>query len=216
MIWKDHSRDPRRGDHALFSPSQMSWVNDRTEDEIMDRFSRQVAKDIGTIVHEIAKKAIATQTKFSKAAARSLITMELVSHDIPRVAFDSSILAENFVNYINDAIGYMMIPEKDLYFSEWCYGTADAIQVDEARRVVRIHDLKTGVIPAKFLQLEIYAALLYLDHFPFMDPNDYRTELRIYQGGEILEEYPTAEEIASIMESIQWHSEIMDKYKEGN
>lgn len=216
MIWLDHSRDPHRGEHALFSPSQMSWVNDQSDNDILDRYNRGLAKDIGTIVHSIAKKCIQSNTKFSRSAAKSLITMELVSNGIPRSAFDAESLATNFVNYVVDAIGFSMIPEKELYFSEWCYGTADAIMVDTTRKILRIHDLKTGMIPAKFLQLEIYTALFFLDMGAFsFTPEEYNVELRIYQGGEIAEEYPTAEVIVPIMDSIKWHSEVMNKLKEG-
>lgn len=213
MIWQDHSRDNHRGDHALFAPSQMSWVKDDDAEDVYERYYRILAKDIGTIVHRIAKKCITTNTKFSKTAARQLITMELVSQGIPRPAFDEGYLASNFVNFVNDAIGFMMTPERELYFSEWCWGTTDAISVDDKKRIVRIHDLKTGVTPAKFLQLEIYAALFYLEYN--RKPGEYTTELRIYQGGEVMEEYPTAEDIVPIMDSIIWHTKIMNEAKEG-
>ena len=117
MIWPDHSRDPHRGEHALFAPSTISWIKDSTENDICERYYRLVAKDVGTIVHEIAKKCITTNTKLSKTAAKTIITMELVSRGIPRAAFDAEYIATTLVSYVNDAIGYMMTPEKELYYS---------------------------------------------------------------------------------------------------
>lgn len=48
--------------------------------------------------------------------------------------------------YVNDAIGYKMTPEQTLFYSENCFGTADSISYRSG--LLRIHDLKTGVIPA--------------------------------------------------------------------
>lgn len=59
--------------------------------------------------------------------------------------------------YVNDAIGFKMIPEQILFYSENCFGTADTIMF--RNRFLRIHDLKTGAIPAHMEQLKIYAAL---------------------------------------------------------
>lgn len=63
--------------------------------------------------------------------------------------------------YVNDAIGYKMIPEQILFYSDNCFGTADAIVFRNG--LLRIHDLKTGVIPAHMEQLEVYAALFCLE-----------------------------------------------------
>lgn len=110
-----------------------------------------------------------------------------------------------------------MIPEKALWYSEWCAGTADAIMFDEDKKILRIHDLKTGYTPAKFEQLENYAALFFLEYGPNLEvvPGDCRIELRIYQAGEIIEEYPTAEDILPVMSSIVWHTELMNNITEG-
>lgn len=59
--------------------------------------------------------------------------------------------------YVNDAIGFKMTPEQPLFYSENCFGTADAISY--RNKLLRIHDLKTGLIPAHMEQLMIYAAL---------------------------------------------------------
>ena len=49
-----------------------------------------------------------------------------------------------------------MTPEQILYYSDNCFGTADAILF--RNNFLRIHDLKTGKIPAHMEQLEIYAS----------------------------------------------------------
>ena len=76
--------------------------------------------------------------------------------------------------YVNDAIGFKMVPEQPLFYSENCFGTTDAIAF--RNRMLRIHDLKTGVIPAHMEQLEIYAALFCLEYK--IKPADIEMELR--------------------------------------
>ena len=66
--------------------------------------------------------------------------------------------------YVNDAIGFRMRPEQPLFYSENCFGTADAISFDEKKKYLRIHDLKTGVGKVKLDQLLIYASLFCLEY----------------------------------------------------
>ena len=96
--------------------------------------------------------------------------------------------------YVNDAIGYRMTPEQPLYYSDNCFGTADAIQFKN--NVLRIHDYKSGIIPAKMEQLKIYAALFCLEYK--VKPGAIRIELRIYQNDDVVEEIATAEDILPI------------------
>lgn len=220
MQWFDHSRDFPRGSHALFSPSQPSWRNDETAEDVVSRYYKSLATVIGTAVHEEAYDCIVTNTRYTKNEAKKALTKKLLTYkptNIPRDAFDAEFLAVNFVNYVNDAIGYMMQPEQPLYYSRWCAGTADAIHFDEKKKILRIHDLKTGVTPAKFLQLELYAALFFLEYGKVqgINPGDCQIELRIYQTGEIQEEYPTAEDILPLMDCCIWHTSIMAKVEEG-
>ena len=35
----------------------------------------------------------------------------------------------NFRNYVNDGVGFKLTPEQILYYSPYCYGTADAISL---------------------------------------------------------------------------------------
>ena len=58
---------------------------------------------------------------------------------------------------------------------------------------MRIHDLKTGIRPAKFEQLEIYAALFWLEYGVRQSLgklDDITIELRIYQSQEVMIETP--------------------------
>jgi hypothetical protein len=111
--------------------------------------------------------------------------------------------------YVNDAIGFKMNPEQVLYYSDNCFGTADAIIF--RNNLLRIHDLKTGVTKAHMEQLEIYAALFCLEYK--MKPGNIDMELRIYQNNEIVVYNPTAEDILPIMDKIITFDKVIDKLK---
>lgn len=100
--------------------------------------------------------------------------------------------------YVNDAIGYRMEPEKALFYSVNCFGTADAISFHKNK--LRVHDLKTGVSPTSELQLYVYAALFCLEYG--YKPGEIEFELRIYQDSEIRIYEPTTDEIAHVMDKI--------------
>ena len=85
-----------------------------------------------------------------------------------------------------------------LYYSNECYGTADAIDMDG--KLLRIHDLKTGVKPAKMDQLMIYAGLFFLEYG--VNPGAIQTELRIYQMDEVLVYEPDVDELREVMDDI--------------
>lgn len=220
MIWIDHSRDFPEGSHSLFSPSQSAWIDYETEEDVFKKYRSSVAAQIGTVVHKRAEICIDKKVRPTKKTASQIITMDLLEENISRTAFDPDFLAANLVNFVNDALGYGMLPEKPLVYSEWLRGTADAIMYDETKRILRIHDLKTGVIPAKFKQLRAYAALFFLEystlrHVIPVTPGDVRIELRIYQNGEVTEEYPTAEDIVPIMDKIVWINGVMQSIEKG-
>jgi hypothetical protein len=105
---------------------------------------------------------------------------------------------DNLANYVNDAVGFGMTPEVVLYYSDVCFGTADAIKFDEKKKFLRIHDLKTGVTKVHMEQLEVYAALFCLEYH--MKPGDIGMELRIYQNDDVMIFEPTAENIVPIMD----------------
>ena len=103
-----------------------------------------------------------------------------------------------------------MTPEQTLFYSENCFGTADSISYRSG--LLRIHDLKTGVIPAHMEQLMIYAALFCLEYK--VKPADIDMELRIYQNNEVLYHNPTAEDIVPIMDKIITFDKVIRKIKE--
>ena len=185
MIWNKHLRDVPEGAHAFLGASKYSWLN-YDEAKLIETFKNNMAKEEGTKLHALAKQMIEMKVK----------------------AKDSK---TTFGMYVNDAIGYRMEPEQPLYYSENCFGTADAISFK--KDFLRIHDLKTGVTPASLHQLEIYAALFCLEYD--VKPGLIKMELRIYQNDDILYGYPEVDDILPIMDKIITFDKIIEKIKIG-
>lgn len=185
MIWNDHSREVPEGAHAFLGASKYSWLN-YDEEKLVEAYSNFLAKERGTRLHAFAKECI----ELGQKLPRSHQTLNM---------------------YVNDAIGYKMRPEQPLYFSQNCFGTADAISFKNG--FLRIHDLKTGVTPASLHQLEVYAALFCLEYHT--NPEEIDMELRIYQNDDILIGNPTPNVIASIIDKIIIFDKLIDKVKQG-
>ena len=169
------------GLHAPFSPSQSSWL--RYDDEkALEVYANRKASEIGTKLHQWAKDTIDLGIKQPRSK-------------------------KTLYAYVNDAIGFKMSTEVVLFYSRRFFGTADAISFRKG--VLRIHDLKTGKIPAHMTQLEIYAALFCLEYK--VKPGDIKMELRIYQNDEILYHNPTAEDIVPIMDKIVHLNKLLEK-----
>lgn len=182
MIWNKHSRI--EGMHAFLGASKYSWLN-YDEDKLRSVYDNFKNTLLGTRKHAIAAELIdlgMKQPNNNKTICR----------------------------YVNDAIGFKMKPEQPLYYSENCFGTADAISF--RGDFLRIHDLKTGVSPVSMKQLHIYAALFCLEYG--YSPFDIKIELRIYQNNDIMVERPEPEVIAEVMEKIKWGDEIIQEMKE--
>lgn len=158
--------------HAFLSPSSYHWLN-YTEEKLEDRFTTAMAARRGSELHEFASEAIRLGIKLP--ANKNTLNL-----------------------YVNDAIGYRMEPEQFLYYSDNCFGTADAISF--RRNKLRIHDLKTGVSPTSEHQLEIYAALFCLEYG--YKPFDISIELRIYQSDEVRVYDGDPGQIAHVMDKI--------------
>lgn len=181
MKWSKHSQ--LEGKHAFLSASGYSWLNyDR--DKLATVFRNKLAKYMGTIYHSFAATAI----KLGQKLPRSPKTLN---------------------NYVNDAIGFRLDPEVVLFYSNNCFGTADAIGFDG--HTLRIHDLKTGVIPAHMEQLRIYAALFCLEYK--VEPKTIDIVLRIYQNNQIVEEVPDPQQIKDIMTKIQDFDKVLDQIR---
>lgn len=112
--------------------------------------------------------------------------------------------------YVNDCIGFHMKPEQLLFYSDKCFGTADAISFNKKK--LRIFDLKTGSHKASPNQLCIYAALFCLEYKK--DPKDIDIELRIYQNNEVSVIEPSYEFIQEIMDKIRRFSNLIDEFEE--
>ncbi len=212
MIWFDHSKDTPEGSHALLSGSRYSWIN-YDEEKLFAFLTSSYATTIGTLIHELAAKLIKAQIKVSKNEARKMILLYLVDHKIPRAVIDIDRYVENFVAYVNDAIGFDMRPEQVLRYSENAFGTADAIQFNEKKKLLRIHDYKSGVTQPCLHQLEIYAAFFCLEYH--IQPKDISMELRIYWNNEIITGFPTAADIVPIMDTIISFDKYIANVKEG-
>lgn len=172
-----------RDKHAFLGASKFHWIN-YDEDKLVETYTRFQAVQRGTVLHDFAAQCITLGQKLP----RSQKTLNM---------------------YVNDAIGFKMTPEQVLYYSDNCFGTADAISFRNG--FLRIHDLKTGVTPAHMEQLMIYAALFCLEYR--LKPSDLEMELRIYQSDEVMCFNPTAEDIAPIMDKIVTFDKLLNRIK---
>ena len=199
MIFRRHSE--LEGKHAILSASSWRWVNDDIE-SLTKRICSQYLADIGTILHDVARKYIKHRIKLNKYDKKSVM-LELVEHGIPAMVIDTinfDSMYENFMLYVNDAVAFKMTPEVVLRYTNNFFGTADAIRYDEDSHFLRIHDYKSGTTPAHMEQLMIYVALFCLEYG--IKPSSIQCELRIYQLSEPVVYEPTAEEISHIIGQI--------------
>lgn len=183
VIWK--KRPELDGCHAFLGGSNYHWLND-DEEKLIKRYEAMKAKELGTELHELAAKLIKLKIKLKD---------------------EDTTLGK----YVNDAIDFRMTPEQPLFYSEVCFGTADAICFREDLRLLRIHDLKTGVHACDVRQLMIYAGVFCLDYL--YDPYDITFELRIYQNNDFKSYTPSSEDIDNICKAIKTDSEILLNYK---
>ena len=140
---------------------------------------------------------------------RNAMVLYLLKNGIPYQVIPTENLFYNLMPYVNDAIGFKMTPEQVLYYSEYSFGTADAISY--GRNVLRIHDLKTGVSPASMDQLMVYAAWFFLEYKKEVNFQKSRTELRIYQNQEVIVHTPTNKEISEVMEKVIHGAMVIEK-----
>ena len=206
MIWNEHLEI--KGRHSLFAPSNPSWMNYSMEPEdegvIFQRFCSQYAALIGTITHEFAEDHIKYNQRLKKQHSSELL-IALLKAGIPSIVIDLDYIFPNVMNYVNDAISYRMDCEISLKYSEFCFGTADAICFRDIKgKELRIHDLKTGKGATHLDQLLSYSALFFLEYGKLYnaEPNNTSVVLRIYQGGDILEDMPEPDRIYAASKQI--------------
>lgn len=182
MNFNNHSM--LEGQHAFLGASKYHWIN-YDETKVIESYNKYLATQKGTILHEFAAQCIRLGQKLPK------------SHKTLNM-------------YVNDAIGYKMVPEQILYYSENCFGTADAISF--RNDLLRIHDLKTGAVKAHMEQLMIYTSLFCLEYK--IKPADIDIELRLYQSNEIEVYNPSLDDIAPIMDKIVTFDKAIKRIKE--
>lgn len=173
------------GAHAFLSPSSYHWINYDSE-KVANRWKTMQAAMKGVEDHRYA--AIAIEEDDVQDDETTTLGM-----------------------YINQCIQYKMTPELVLYYSPNCFGTVDAIAY--RYRILRISDLKTGVVSTSEHQLEVYAALFFLEYE--IDPFHVREiELRIYQDRECRVYHGDPGYIKGIMEKIVLFNEIINELRE--
>lgn len=170
--------------HSFLSPSNHHWVNYST-DKLISVYNNHKAKEEGTILHAFA--AISIEKRIKLANMKKALNM-----------------------FVNDAIGFKMIPEQVLYYSRNSFGTADAIAFKD--NLLRIHDLKTGFSKPSFKQLDIYAALFCLEYG--VNPEDIQVETRMYQGNGFEVSIPEPLYIRDIMNKIIEFDSVIEDIKQ--
>lgn len=182
MSFNQHSN--LEGCHAILSPSKFYWLN-YTDEKIINYYMNYLAAQRGVELHEFAKQCVNLNQRLPKS--RKTLNM-----------------------YVNDAIGFKMSPEQPLYYSDICFGTADAISF--RNHTLRVHDLKTGSTPAHMEQLEIYAALFCLEYRK--KPSEINVELRLYQNNEVEVYNPTPADISETIDKIVHKNKLIMDVRE--
>lgn len=168
------------GQHAFLGASKYHWLG-YDEEKLRASYQKFRAAQRGTELHEFAKECIRLGIRLPNTKR----TLNM---------------------YVNDAISFKMSPEVILFYSYNSYGQADAISF--RRGLLRIHDLKTGVTPASMNQPLIYSALFCLEYR--INPENIRTELRIYQDDAVLADRPDPERIRFVMDRIVAFDKIIE------
>ena len=185
MNWNKHSKF--EGAHAFLSASKFHWIN-YTNEKLVETYQKQQLAMKGPELHEFAAMAI-------------------------RLGIKQQNTDDTLNMYINDAIRLNMDTEVLLFYSDNCFGTADAILFNPENNTLHIHDLKTGSTPAHMEQLFIYAALFCLEYG--FNPYELTIMLKMYQSNEVLKKTAEPEQIDYIMDKIKSSDKILSKLKGG-
>lgn len=178
------------GLHAPFSASQSAWLR-YDDDKAKEAYERKKAAERGSRLHAWAKETIDLGIKQPRSK-------------------------KTLYEYVNDAIGFKMSTEVVLFYTDRFFGTADAISFRQnpktGRWILRIHDLKTGVVgePDKhFEQLKVYAALFCLEYKH--KPSEIDIILGVYKKDEVVFCEPDPEEIEYIINRIIHLDKLLTK-----
>lgn len=169
------------GLHAPFPASSSAWIR-YDDDKAREVYERRKAAELGSRLHSWAKDTIDLGIKQPKSN-------------------------KTLYMYVNDAIGFKMSTEVVLFYSDRFFGTADAISFRKnpktGKMILRIHDLKTGVVgdaDKHFEQLKVYAALFCLEYK--QKPHEIEISLGVYKKDDVAFDEPDPEEILFIMNRI--------------
>jgi hypothetical protein len=193
MQWNNHWQ--LEGKHAYLSASKYHWLR-YSDEKLRVNFDNHRKAMEGTELHDLAKTLIKKRVKLRGT--------------------------HTFAAYVNDAIGYKMDPEVVLAYQPDSnadpvhFGTADAIKYDSRNKVLRIHDLKTGLHPGHMDQLMIYAVLFFLEYGVIfrIKPHDVTTELRIYQNDEIARMVADPDKIVEYMTEAKRKAKLVSQWME--
>ncbi len=181
MKFNDHQN--LTGQHAALGASKYYWIN-YDDEKMVETYRNMQAIERGTVLHDFARQCIELKQKLP--SRKKTLNM-----------------------FVNDAIGFNMLPERVLYFSDNCFGTADAICFRD--NMLRIHDLKTGETEAHMEQLLVYNALFCLEYH--QEPDKIQTELRIYQSNEIYVCNPDPIDIRKICDKMVRFNKLIERLK---
>lgn len=177
------------GKHAVLSASSYHWIRYDRE-KMANRFRTMIQAARGTELHDIASKLITNGIRLPDTG-------------------------QTLNAYVNDCIGYRMTPEQVLYYSDNCFGTADAIDFrmnkKTQRMILRVFDLKTGVTRSSEDQLKVYVALFCLEYE--VDPNEIDIDARIYQNDLIHEFDIEAVDVLNIMQTIREFDQLLNELR---
>lgn len=171
------------GKHSFLSGSNYHWTN-YTQEKLEQVYINLKRKEEGTQLHDLASVLINKRIKL--APLKKALHM-----------------------FVNDCIGFGMVSEQVLYYSDNCFGTADAILFKNNH--LQIFDLKTGTTKASFKQLDIYAAMFCLEYGH--DPMNITIEQRLYQGRGYTVGDPDPINIQNIMRQIVEFDAIIERIK---
>lgn len=217
-----------QGLHAPFSASQSTWIR-YDEERALIRYDNRHRKQLGTELHDYAKAQIDLCQKVSgSVSTKQLIqnistfiyakykSLDNLKYGLTLINSLKKLPKEVFETvrmHINDAIGFKMDSEVVLFYSDYFFGTADAISYRD--KTLRIHDLKTGDKPVTMDQLLVYVALFLLEYKEISLSEIEEIELRIYQNAEYIYHNPEKDEILPIMDKIIQFTKLLSKADEG-
>lgn len=181
--WNDHWR--LEGKHALLSPSGYHWLR-YDKEKMQNVYLNNLRKEKGTRLHALASELI-------------------------KLGVDPTNERQALIQFVLDAMGLGMESEQVLYYSDYVFGTADAIKYDEKAKTLLVFDLKTGTSKPSFDQLLIYAAIFCLEYGKA--PEKMKFELRLYQGRGYKDCFPEPVDVRNTMNQIVEMDSVIQRMK---